>query len=518
MQKIREEKGDEEMKARHALAVTVAVLVVVALMTAVWAQPRMKMTTDIPASITAPDKVETSIGTLRYFDGVPDEATVARVYDYLDRSRATEAFLNCIPVMSMYGIREGQRRFGIDSSNKIVIYDNLLDSKALWLTANTSTMYAMGWLDLKEDGPTVIELPPRMLGILDDMAFLYMTDLGMAGPDKGKGGKFLVLPPGYEGNVPDGYFVVPSNTYGVWLFMRGYLDKGIKAASDNIRDNLKVYPLAKKNSPPPMQFINGTGKEIQTVLPNDFSFFEGVHKVLQDEPAGFLGPEITGQLAAIGIEKGKPFPKDERMTKILVDAAAIGNAAARTISFSPRHPGLYTYGKDSGWYQPIIGGSTTYMENGARVLDGRVFYHFGYICVSPAMSSKSPGKGSDYSMGMVDSKGRPLDGSKTYKLRMPPNIPVKDFWALTMYDTQTRCQLQTDQQFPTLDSYKEGMKQNSDGSIDVYFSPKPPRGQESNWLQTIPGKAWFVALRMYGPLEPWLDQTWRPGEIELVEQ
>jgi hypothetical protein len=517
MQKIREEKGDEEMKARHTLAVTVAVLVVAALMTAVWAQPRMKMTTDIPASITAPDKVETSIGTLRYFDGVPDEATVARVYDYLDRSRATEAFLNCIPVMSMYGIREGQRRFGIDSSNKIVIYDNLLDSKALWLTANTSTMYAMGWLDLKEDGPTVIELPPRMLGILDDMAFLYMSDLGMAGPDKGKGGKFLVLPPGYEGNVPDGYFVVPSNTYGVWLFMRGYLDKGIKAASDNIRDNLKVYPLAKKNSPPPMQFINGTGKEIQTVLPNDFSFFEGVHKVLQDEPAGFLGPEITGQLAAIGIEKGKPFPKDERMTKILVDAAAIGNAAARTISFSPRHPGLYTYGKDSGWYQPIIGGSTTYMENGARVLDGRVFYHFGYICVSPAMSSKSPGKGSDYSMGMVDSKGRPLDGSKTYKLRMPPNIPVKDFWALTMYDTQTRCQLQTDQQFPTLDSYKEGMRQNSDGSIDVYFSPKPPRGQESNWLQTIPGKAWFVALRMYGPLEPWLDQTWRPGEIELVE-
>ena len=266
-----------------------------------------------------------------------------------------------------------------------------------------------------------------------------------------------------------------------------------------------------------MEFINATGKEINTVLPNDFSFFKHVHAILQEEPAGFLGPEITGQLAAIGIEKGKPFPNDKRMKNILVDAAAIGNTAARAISFSPRHPGLYTYGKESGWYQPIIGGSTTYMDNGARVLDGRVFYHFGYICVSPAMSSKSPGKGSDYSMGMVDSNGRPLDGSKTYKLRMPPNIPVKDFWALTMYDTQTRCQLQTDQQFPTLDSYKKGMKKNADGSVDVYFSPKPPKGQESNWLQTIPSKAWFVALRMYGPLEPWLNHTWRPGEIELVE-
>ncbi|MGD8684225.1 MAG: DUF1214 domain-containing protein, partial [Chloroflexota bacterium] len=314
-----------------------------------------------------------------------------------------------------------------------------------------------------------------------------------------------------------GYFVVRSKTYGVWLFMRGYLDKGVEAAAANIRDNLKVYPLAKKDNPQPMQFINGSGMEINAVLPNDFSFWKNVHAVLQEEPAGFLGPEISGQLAAIGIEKGEPFPTDTRMTEILEDAAAIGNAAARAISFSPRHPGLYTYGKGSGWYQPIIGGSTTYMEDGARVLDGRVFYHFGYICVSPAMASRAAGKGSDYSMGMVDSTGQPLDGSKTYKLHLPPNIPVKDFWALTMYDTQTRCQLQTDQQFPTLDSYKEGMKTNSDGSIDVYFSPKPPQGQESNWLQSIPGKSWFVALRMYGPLEPWLDQSWRPGEIELVE-
>jgi hypothetical protein len=477
-----------------------------------------KMTTPIPESITAPDKVETSLGTLEYFDGVPKANTVEKVYDYLDRAGAVEAFLNCIPVMSMYMIREGQREAGQDASNKVLIYDTLADSKSLYLTQNTSTMYAFGFLDLEKDGPTVVELPPRMLGILDDMAFLYMVDLGMAGPDKGKGGNFLVLPPGYDGEVPDGYFVVPSNTYGLWLFMRGYLDKGVEAAAQNIRDNLKVYPLAKKNSPPPMEFINASGMEINTVVPNDFSFFEKLHTVIQEEPAGFLGPELSGQVAAIGLEKGKPFPTDQRMLDILRNAADIGNAAARAISYSPRHPGLFTYGKDSGWYKPMIGGSTTYMDNnGARVLDGRIFYHFGYVCVSPAMSSKSPGKGSDYSMGMVDAEGRPFDGSKTYKLRMPPDIPVKDFWALTLYDTQTRCLLQTDQQFPTLDSYGEGMKTNADGSIDVYFAPEAPKGQESNWLQTIPGKSWFVALRMYGPLEPWLDQTWRPGEIELIE-
>jgi hypothetical protein len=133
------------------------------------------------------------------------------------------------------------------------------------------------------------------------------------------------------------------------------------------------------------------------------------------------------------------------------------------------------------------------------------------------MATTVPGAGSDYAMGMVDSTQQPLDGSKTYKLNLPPNIPVKDFWALTMYDTQTRCQLQTDQQFPTLDSYQKGMKTNEDGSIDVFFGPEPPKGMENNWLQSIPGKAWFVAWRVYGPLQPWIDQTWRPGEIELVE-
>ena len=219
-------------------------LLVISLAATAWAKPpKLKMTTKIPESITAPDSLKTSIGTMNFFDGVPDESSVAKVYDYLDRSRAVEAFLNCIPAMSMYSIREGMRAFGIDDYNKVMIYDKLLDSKALWLTANTSTMYAMGWLDLKKNGPLVVDLPPRMLGILDDMAFLYMTDLGMAGPDQGRGGRFLILPPDYKGTIPPGFHVVHSKTYGAWLFMRGYLDKGIEAASLNIRNNL---PIGKK--------------------------------------------------------------------------------------------------------------------------------------------------------------------------------------------------------------------------------------------------------------------------------
>ena len=503
-------------KQLFTLALT---LVMASTLTApVWAEsPKMKMTTDIPASITTPDKVKTSIGTLEFFDGVPNKDTVETVYDYIDRARAVEVFLNLIPSMSVYQLREGQRSAGADKSNKVCIFDTLMDSKSLFLTGNTSTMYAMGFLDLKNDGPTVVDLPPSMLGILDDMAFHYMTDLGVAGPDKGKGGKFLVLPPGYKGDVPDGYYVVPSKTYGVWLFMRGYLDKGIKAASDNIRNNLKVYPLAKASNPPKMEFINVSGKEMNTVLPNDYSFYEKLHTLIQEEPEDYLGSEVKGQLAAIGIEKGKPFNPDGRMKKILIDAAAIGNTAARAISYFPRNPGNFIYDKNSAWIMAYANKDTTFTKNGARNLDARVLFHFGYICVSPAMAVTVPGKGSDYAMAMLDSKQRPLDGSKTYKLHLPPNPPVKDFWAVTMYDTQTRSQLQTDQQFPTLGSQDKGIKKNADGSMDIYFAPKAPKGKEGNWLQTIPGKSWFIALRMYGPLQPWIDQTWRPGEIELME-
>ncbi len=475
-----------------------------------------KMTTPIPASVTTPDSVDSSIGTLEYFDGVATPDTVSNVYDYLDRSRAVEVFLNSIPTMSMEAIRVGQIAAGADTSNKICIFDTLMDSTSLVLTGNTSTMYAIGWLDLKADGPTVVDLPSGMLGILDDMGFLYLTDLGKAGPDKGKGGKFLVLPPDHKGDVPDGYFVVQADTYGVWLFMRGNIDNGVEAASDHIRNNLKVSPLANASNPPAMEFINVSGKQINLVVPNDDSFFEKLHAVINREPDDFLGPEAKGLMAAVGIVKGEPFAPDARMKKIFTDAAAIGNAAARAISYSPRNPGQFAYEGNTTWLRAYANKDTTYTHNGARDLEGRVFFHFGYICVSPAMAVTMAGVGSDYIVAAADTKGDALDGSKTYKLHLPANAPVNDFWAVTMYDTQTRSQLQTDQQFPTLGSQDKGLATNDDGSIDIYFSPKAPAGHEKNWLQTIPGKSWFVAFRVYGPEQAWIDQTWRPGDIELV--
>ncbi|MGD8980177.1 MAG: DUF1254 domain-containing protein, partial [Desulfobacterales bacterium] len=344
------------MKAGRIFKTVLSILVVCSLAVPVSASatktkmitqtPRMKMTTPIPEKVTTPNKVETSIGTLEFFDGVPIGKTKEMLYDFVDRGRAVEVFINMTPAASMYSLRQGHRDLGLTESNQILIAEQLGDSKPLVLTWNNTSLYTWGFLDLKKDGPTVIELPPDVLGILDDMYFRYISDMGAAGPDRGKGGKYLVLPPGYKGDVPDGYYVVKSRTYCVWNFMRGYVrgnvqdPANIKKAADNIKAKLKVYPLAKKNNPPKMQFKNMSGLAgYNTIMPNDFSFYEVLNEIVQEEADGWLDPELLGQMRAIGIVKGQPFNPDARMKKILTDAVAIGNAYARVNTVYPKDPG-----------------------------------------------------------------------------------------------------------------------------------------------------------------------------------
>jgi len=469
-------------------------------------------------SISTPDKVQTPIGTLEFFDGVPTNETVSAVYDNLDRMRGVEVFLNCLPAASIYRLRIGNAQVGADRPNKVAVFENLMDSKSLYLTANTSTLYAWPFLDLKTDGPTVIELPPGMLGALNDAWFRYVGDFGAAGPDKGKGGKFLVLPPGYKGEVPDGYFIMRPRTYRNWVFLRGSTKNGLKAAVKNIKSHLRIYPLRLANDPPKTEFIDVSGKSYNTVSPNDFGFYEDLNQVVQEEPIDAIDPETRGLMAAIGIVKGRPFMPDPRMKKILTEAVAIGNATARAIVFNPREKDARIYpDTDSSWMMAFVNKDVFFEANGARNLDARTMFYYPYTAVTPAMAVSRPGAGSDYGIAYHDANKAAFDGSKTYKLHLPPDVPVKDFWAVTVYDTQTRSMLQTGQRFPTVGSQSRGFEKNADGSYDVYFGPKPPAGKENNWLQTIPGKSWFTILRMYGPLKPWIDKSWRPGEIEQVK-
>ncbi|MET4387238.1 hypothetical protein ABIB73_002993 [Bradyrhizobium sp. F1.4.3] len=502
------------MKCRDALKFGAATLLVVSAVLPASAQDKMKMTTDIPRSITSPDTVETRIGTLKFTDGFPDDATVARVYDNLDFQRGVQAYLAALPAVSIAGVLKGFSEFG-PVNQTVLITEQLLDAKSLFLTANTTTVYNLLYLDTK-GGPLVLEIPPEVLGPIDDAWFRWVTDIGITGPDKGKGGKYLLLPPGYAGPIPDGYHVARSRTFGNLMFFRTFLKDGDpKPGVDSVKKNLKVYSLSQAANPPPMKFVNISGKAFNTIGPGDYSLFEYTNRVIQDEPIDAIDPDTLGLFAAIGIEKGKPFAPDARMQKILMDAAAVGDATARTLAYRTRMKEGYFY-PNSAWVTPFVGGSYKFEENGAVILDAKTMFFFYATGVTPAMTMKMVGEGSQYAGAFVDAKGSPLDGSKTYRIRMPPNIPAKDFWSFTVYDNQTRSMLQTDQQSPAVGSLTKGLVTDADGSVDVYFGPTAPAGKESNWAQTIPGKGWNILLRLYGPLEPWFNKTWRPGEVEPI--
>ena len=499
------------MKTKEFFILAITGLTTICLATAVWAAPpKMKMTTEIPSSITIADKVETSIGALTFEDGFPTEETAQKIYDQLDFQRAVESVMMTTPGASVHAFAQAIRKYGPD--NETAIIWPRMDSKVQLLTPNTTVIYLFLWLDLKK-GPMVMEVPPKVLGLIDDHWFKYVTDFGMAGPDKGKGGKYLILPPGYKGDIPDSYHVAKSATYGNWLLIRGFLENGDAAPGvKNIKDNFKLYPLGKTASASKVKYYDISMKYLNTVHASDVTFFDHINDIVQYEPNEAQNSEILGLLRSIGIEKGKPFKPDARMKKILKDAANVGSAASRVVLYRSRDPEAPVF-PNSGWEAPWIGNSSTFEKNGVSLLDARTRFHMYATGITPAMVTPKVGSGTQYIAGMRDSQGNPLDGSKTYKVHLPPNVPAKQFWAFTIYNVQTRSMLQTDQQFPEISSNDESLKKNTDGSYDVYFGPTPPKGMENNWIQTVSG----MGFRLYGPEKAWFDKTWRPSEVELVK-
>jgi hypothetical protein len=471
-----------------------------------------KMTTPVPPGIAIPDKVATRFGTLNFFDGFPDNASTQKIFDNLDFQRAVQAYLLALPPVELAGMRKGLLELG-PANYTVSITETLLDSHSLFLTGNTNTVYSFAWLDL-HGGPLVFEAPPNVLGFINDMWGKWVVDVGITGLDKGKGGMYLILPPGYNGTVPEGYLILRPGTFNNWLFWRSFLVNGDpKPGVDEVKKLTRIYRLSDASNPPAMKFVNISDKVMNTVVPADYSSWETLNKIVQEEPSESLDPVTLGFFASIGIEKGKQFAPDARMKQILTEAAAVGDATARALTYRMRQKEAYYY-PNSAWRTAFLG-SYKFEENGTRNPDSAASFSFYGIGVTPAMTVKMIGQGSQYAVAFVDSNGNPLDGGKNYTLHLPTNIPIKEFWSIILYDDQTRTMLQTDQRFPMVSSQNKGLLVNADGSVDVYFGPKAPNGKEINWVQTIPGKGWSATLRLYSPLESWFDKTWRPGEIEL---
>lgn len=469
----------------------------------------------VPDSIRTANIVETkTLGTLQFFDGMPSAETVARTNDYLDIARAAEAFLAGVPIASAYSVMEGFREAGMQPGD-LGLAEDLLDARSLFLTPNTSTVYAMLEFDVK-DGPFVMDVPSGVLGPVQDAFFRFVTDFGPVGPDQGKGGKYVIAHQSYKGVIPPGAFEVRTRTYRNMAFFRVFVRDGdLAAAARSVKASFRCYPLARAANPPEQKFVNVSGKQFNTIHANDAKFFEELNSVIQYEPADADDPASLGLFASIGIKKGKPFAPDERMKGLLKEGVAIGNAKARSISFANRDRSVYYY-PDRQWFASFAG-THDFIDNSALDGDKRVLWLYNATGVTPAMSTPKPGTGSVYPMANRDSTGQYLDGGKTYSVTLPAPIPINNFWAFTVYDGQTRSLLETDQKTAGIDSNNKNMKANADGSYTVYFGPKAPEGQAGNWVQTMPDKSYFVFLRLYGPLEPWFNKTWKPGDFERVD-
>jgi len=513
------------------------------------------MSNSTPQSIQIADTVETRIGTLSFRDGAPSPETAAKVHDHLDFSRGVDAFLNSFRGASVNAIRKGFLEIGVED-NDVLMFSELMDSQSLFLTGNSDTVYFISFVDVS-DAPMVIDVPrlsapSTILGTIDDMWFNWVTDFGAPGPDRGNGGKYLIVGPDYEGTLPDGGFhLFHARTTRVCVLGRAFMiDNDPSGPAAEIKDSLRIYPykegtegtaisaflagrspLSEAPEVQPTRFVEGSRKALNTIPSNDFSYWEAIDELIQREPAGAGDPEILGQLAAVGIVKGKPFAPDERMRSILEEAVVLGDATARTIAYSPREESGFSYYEGSSWFNPLFVGGYEFLDSppqitpqgvvaavsdGARKLDSRISFLYLATGITPAMCMRLTGVGSQYLLGVRSSDGEYLDGSKSYKLSLPAGIPYERFWSVTVYDRQTRSMLQTDQPMPRLGSQSGTVAENEDGSIDIYFSPEPQPGTEGNWLQTIPGRGWFPILRFYSPKAAFFDKSWRPSEIEAI--
>ncbi len=480
-------------------------------------------TTPIPSGILTPDTVKTSIGTFNFFDGLPDKASANLAYENLDFIRAYEIFLSLMPAASIEMLRQGHKKMGVGDYSEVMLMSPL-ESNPIFLTGNTDTVYGSVFFDLSKTGPLVINIPAGLgPGTINDAFFRFVADTGAPGPDRGKGGKYLILGPSdQEPSGSKDYFVFRSPTYSNWLIMRAFLDENGSPdkAVQSYKSDLHIYPFHLKDSQPKMKFIEAGDLVFNTVHANNFEFFVELNKVIQREPINFLDPEIRGLASSIGMEKGVPFNPPPALRSTMEEAVQVGVAYARSEMTRPRDRSAYLYdGKQ--WTTPFVGGSHEWLRDGGkggRNLDARAMYFWLATVNTPAMVLEMPGVGSQYGLIATDSQKKFLNGGKNYRLNLPANIPAKDFWSFVVYDPQTRSELQTTQALPSKNSKRnKDILINDDGSVDLYFGPKAPNGKASNWIQTIPEKGWFALLRLYGPLESWFDESWQPNDIQKLD-
>ncbi|HEY6413079.1 MAG TPA: DUF1254 domain-containing protein [Edaphobacter sp.] len=478
------------------------------------------------------------LANLPFSQNRPTPETAQTLKDELLFQRATQTYLWALPLINTLGMKVGsEKQFGA-GYNVLPIWKKRLDAKTLVTTPNSDVIYAMSYVDVGKEGPIVFEAPPMLQAILLDFwqraipvdGGKFFGDVGLPGPDGGKGGKFLILPPDYKGPVPSGYFVYRSGTNNVFIFLRAfYQDPKDLAPPVNLIQQSKIYPLNNKAAAKPMTFPDASGIPVNMLPISDASAFDQLKALIDTEPASIASSDWLGMLATLGIVKGHPFNPDSKTHAILEAAAKTGYKMSRVIGFQDNVNGrsFFLY-PNRHWVHPIADGTPenpggpfadfawTRKDGGYIDLDTRIWLFTNYYSLSPGMISQIPGKGAKYGVGFVDSDNNPLTGDNNYKINLPANIPAANFWSITLYEAENASGLANGQPFPSLGS-RDKPAQNPDGSTDIYLGQKAPAGKEANWMATPAGRGYFVVFRLYGPTEAAIDRTWVPGDVEKLK-
>jgi hypothetical protein len=477
------------------------------------------------------------LANAKFEENRPTAESAQMLRDELLFQRATQAYLWALPLINTLGMKEGSEKTFGAGYNVLPVWKKRLDAKTLVTTPNSDVIYAMGYVDLGKDGPIVFEAPPGLQGILLDFwqrpipvdGGKFAGDVGLPGPDGGKGGKFLILPPGYDGEVPEGYFVYRSETNNVFIFLRAfYQDPANTAPAVALIGQSKIYPLKDKDDAKAMVFPDASGVPVDMLPVSDGSAFDQLKRLVDSEGSHLAEPDSLGMLAALGIIKGQPFAPDPRTRSILDSAAKTGYKMSRVIGFKENVSGrsLRIY-PDRRWINPMADATPANpagpfdlgwrrVDGGYLDVDTRIWFFTDYYSVSPGMLSQIPGKGAKYMMAFTDSAGVDLSGGSEYRLTLPANIPAGNFWSVTLYEAENASGLANGQPFPSLGSRDKPVK-NKDGTTDLYLGPTAPKGKAGNWLATVPGKGYFAILRLYGPTEAAIDKSWKPGDVEKLK-
>ena len=457
--------------------------------------------------------VNSSFGKLTFKDGYPTDETIQKLFKDIDLQRASQAYLWALPLMAMHQWQNEQReKFGAGNLD-YVDYFTFTDKLGL-LTANATTPYIMAFPNLKESGPLVMEVPTgATAGGVTDFWQRPLTDSGQTGPDKGNGGRYLILGPDDPDIKPEGYFVVRSPTVNVWVAHRVLDPDPLKAKAT--ASALRLYPYSQRDNPLPTLHLSPNGRKWSGTQPRGLLYWQGLAKALETEPVLDRDRIMLGMLQPLGIEKDKHFKPDEIQKKILTEAALVGEAMARAIGYAKRFDNVKVWpGKQ--WDISLFLKETSQETPTHTQFDERTSWFYEAVGVSAGMMGREVGTGQVYLEAAKDKNAQWLQGEKNYHLHVPANAPVVQFWSFTVYDNETRCFVDTGLK-PDRSSRDETIK-NSDGSVDLYFGPKAPKDKPAtNWIKTNPGKGWFTYFRLYGPTQAYFDRSWILPDIEALK-